>query len=256
MTSVMATRPVLLKRRGSVARIVLNRPEAANAIDDEAALALRAACQSIIEDDGITVAIVTGTRGVFCADDGSLPVASLESLRRLRVASAIAAIPKPTIAAINGDALGHGLELALACDLRIAVEGARLGLGHVGRGAIPWDGGTQRLPRLIPRGIALEMLLTGRTMDAREAERIGLVTRAVPHAELEAEVQALAERLAVSAPIAVRYAKEAVLQGMDLPLDHALRLEADLAVLLHTSKDRAEGIRAFLGKRPPKFTGG
>jgi enoyl-CoA hydratase len=255
MSTVMTAPAVVLQRQGAIARIVLNRPQARNEIDAKGATALRDACQTAIEDDGITVVVLTGAGQVFCADDGTPPAGGPEALERLRVADVLASIPKPVIAALNGDAMGHGLELALACDLRIAAEDARLGLGHVSRGAIPWDGGTQRLPRLAGRGLALEMVLTGRTLTAAEAQRAGLVTRAVPRAAFEGEVQALAEKLAAAAPIAARYAKEAVRDGMDLPLARGLRLEADLAILLHTTADRAEGIGSFLKKTTPRFTG-
>ncbi|MEE9285886.1 MAG: enoyl-CoA hydratase-related protein [Dehalococcoidia bacterium] len=257
----MTRSSVVLEKRNGVARIVLTRPKAGNAVDAAMALDLRDACRAVVEDDGTTVAVITGAGRCFCAGGpepsglGAGTGLTPQAMAERRVADAIAAIPKPTIAAINGDALGQGLEIALACDLRVAVEGARLGLGHVPNGAIPWDGGTQRLPRAVPRGVALEMILTGKTIDAGEALRVGLVTQVIAPEAFEAKVNELAEKLAASAPIAGRYAKEAIHHGMDLPLDHALRLEADLAVLLHTSSDRAEGIRAFLEKRPPRFTG-
>ena len=247
----MTRDPILLRKEGGVARITLSRPPN-NVIDDVRAASLRDACQDVIEDDVVTVVVLTGSGAAFCVDEQPVDSTSMENRR---VADAIAAIPKPTVAALNGDALGHGLEIALACDLRVAVDTARLGLGHVSRGELPWDGGTQRLPRLAPRSIALEMLLTGRVLSAHEALACGLVTQAWPASEFESRTNDLARKLAASAPIAARYAKEAIHRGMDVPLEHGLRLETDLAVLLHTTADRAEGIGSFLKKGTPKFRG-
>jgi enoyl-CoA hydratase len=159
------------------------------------------------------------------------------------------------IAAINGDAWGEGLELALSCDIRIASEGARFCLPHTGYGLIPGGGGTQRLPRLVGKGKALEMTLTAEPIDAQEAFRTGLVNKVVPHDELLQEVEELAGRIIARAPIALRYAKEAVNKGLDLTLEQGLRLEADLYFLIQTTDDRMEGIRAFLEKRSPQFKG-
>ena len=167
----------------------------------------------------------------------------------------MAALEAPLIAAVNGPAIGQGLELALACDIRIAGEGARFAMPQVPAGVLPWDGGTQRLPRIVGRGRAMEMLMTGREVDAREALDMGLVHEVVPHAELAARVQALAESIAAAAPIALRYTKEAVLRGVDMGLDAGLRLEADLNILLQSTADRAEGVRAFLERRAPRFRG-
>ena len=168
---------------------------------------------------------------------------------------AVAAIEKPVIAAINGDAFGEGLELALACDVRIAAQNAHFGLPEIEAGLIPSDGGTQRLPRIIGRGKALEMILTGETIDAAEALEIGLVTKVVPAESLNAEVEALAKAMAAKAPVSLRYIKEAINKGLDLTMEQGLRLEADLYFLLHTTGDRTEGIKAFQQKRPPEFKG-
>jgi enoyl-CoA hydratase/carnithine racemase len=232
---------------------VLNRPQAGNAVDGEMARALRDSCHQAIEDDEAFVVVLTGAGKAFST--GTQSPGTPEAMNGLRVTDAIAAIPKPTIAAINGDATGHGLELTLACDLRIAADSAKLAMDQVLEGSIPWDGGTQRLPRIVPRAIALEMILTGRQLDADEALSVGLVNELAPSAELSARANALAERLAASAPIAAAYVKEALNKGMDMPLEQGLRLEADLAILLHTTQDRAEGLRAFLEKRSPEFVG-
>jgi enoyl-CoA hydratase len=173
----------------------------------------------------------------------------------LSVAEPIAKMDRPVIAAINGDAIGQGLEMALACDIRVASESSHFALNQIKAGLIPWDGGTQRLTRLVGRGKALEMILTGETIGAEEARRIGLVNQVVPSMELMAIVMKMAQEMASKGSIALRYTKEAVYQGMDLTLEQGLRLEADLYFLIHTTKDRAEGIKAFREKRVPKFEG-
>ena len=170
-------------------------------------------------------------------------------------AAAIASINCPVIAAINGDALGQGLELALSCDIRIAADTARFGLPQVGQGILPGDGGTQRLARIVGRGKAMELLLTGNTIDASEALAIGLVNQVVAGGKLIAEVETMAAAVVSKGPLALRYAKEAVIKGLDLTLEQGLRLEADLYLLLHTTADRTEGIRAFLEKKRPQFKG-
>ena len=163
--------------------------------------------------------------------------------------------PQPIIAAIRGFALGGGLELALACDIRIAAEDAQLGLTEVNLAIIPGGGGTQRLPRVVGRGKALEMILTGERVPAAEALRIGLVERVVPVAELMPAALGLARTIADKAPIALRYAKEAVVSGLGMSLADGLRLENDLSTLLRTTEDRAEGARAFVEKRKPRWSG-
>ena len=243
--------------RGGVRRITLDRPDSGNRITEPLALAFIDAVRRAVEDDEVSVVVVAGSGGVFSLGaEATLAEIGAESAARRGVAAAAASLAKPVIAAINGDAIGQGLELALACDLRVMSAEARLALDQIGRGELPWDGGTQRLPRLIPRSVASEMVLLGRALTADEALRCGLVSQVAPPADVEARAMELAERLTSAAPIANAYAKEAILAGMDLPLEQGLRLEADLAVLLHASRDRDEGIRAFLEKRPPKFTGG
>jgi enoyl-CoA hydratase len=162
---------------------------------------------------------------------------------------------QPVICALNGDATSAGLELALACDVRLAAQGARFTLPETAQGLIPMAGGTQRLARLVGRAHALRLLLLAEPIDAEEALRIGLVSAVFPPDNLIAEAEALAGRMASRGPIALRYAKEAVRRGLEQPLDQALRFETDLTVILQTTEDRAEGVRAFLEKREPKFKG-
>ena len=239
---------VIYNKKGHIAHITLNRPDADNAINQQLAQELEDVCDNVNQDDNIYAAVITGAGDkAFCS--GSEPGA------QYKVAASIAAIDRPVIAAINGDALGQGLELALSCDIRLASQRARFGFPQVASGLIPMDGGTQRLPRIIGKGKALELTFTADTIDATEALEIGLVSKIVPPAELAAEAETLAETMVSKGPIALRYAKEAVNKGLDLTLEQGLRLEADLYFLLQTTADRTEGIKAFLEKRTPQFKG-
>ncbi len=241
-----------------IATITLHRPAAGNRVNDAMAAELRHACQRLRED-GVHAAIVTGSGASFSAGRetyGPSPEeAPADWLHRRRAAVALAGAEVPLVAALNGDAIDQGLELALACDLRLAAEGASLGFTDVERGAIPWDGGTQLLPRLVGKGIALEMLLTSRLVDAEEARRRGLVNEVVEPSRLMDRALEVAGVIASGAPIALRYAKETVLKGMDMTLEQGLGLEADLSVVLQTTGDRKEGLSSFAEKREPEFRG-
>jgi enoyl-CoA hydratase len=242
---------VIYTKKGHVGYITLNRPQAANAVNLKLAEELEDACLKLNQDDDIYVVVISGAGDkAFCS--GSEPE---KSGTRFSVAQAIAGIDKPVIAAINGDALGQGLELALSCDIRLASDKAKFGFPEVARGLIPSDGGTQRLPRIVGRGKALELVLSAEVITAKEALEIGLVNKVVKGANLAAEAEALARTMAAKAPIALRFIKEAVNKGLDLTLEQGLRLEADLYFLLHTTADRTEGIDAFIKKRPPRFKG-
>lgn len=245
----MTDAAVLFQSEGHVARVTLNRPEAGNAIDRELAEGLAAVCRRINEDAGIYVVTLTGAGDVFCR--GGEPDGDISE----SPAAALAAVECPVVVVVNGDALGPGLELALAGDIIIAAAGARFGLPQVAGGFIPADGGTQRLPRIVGRGRALEMLLTGDAISDTEALEAGLVSRVVPPEQLESEAATLAADIAAKGPVALRYLKEAVNQGLDMSLEQGLRLEADLYFLLHTTDDRTEGIKAFLEKRKPEYKG-
>ncbi len=256
----MRYRRLVIDQRGPVAVVTLARPRLLNRVDLAMVQELQEVCQRLRRDDSVRVVVVTGRGRAFsCGAEpywwGRETPETFHLLERYSAASALAGIEKPVIAAVNGDALDQGLELALACDVRIAAQGARLGLGHLAQGAIPWDGGTQRLARLVGRAQALEMLLTGRLLEAQEALRWGLVNQVVSQRRVLDEALALASRVAEQAPLAARYAKEAVLKGLDMTLGQGLRLEADLSILLQGTRDRAEGIRAWLEKRKPTFTG-
>jgi len=206
----------------------------------------------ISADEEAWVVILTGTgeRSFSVDPPQSRPLFKLSSL-----AEPIAGLDVPVIAAIPGDAIGQGLELALAADIRIASETSRLGLPHIKKGLIPWDGGTQRLSRLVGKAKALEMILTGETIAAPGALRLGLLNRVAPPGDVLKMATNMAKDMATMGPLALKYAKEAIHKGMDLTLDQGLRLEADLYFLLHTTRDRTEGIRAFQKKKTPQFEG-
>jgi len=247
----MAYSTIIYTTKDHVASITLNRPEAGNSLNPEMAQELGEVCRLVNQDEAVYVVILGGAGDKdFC--QGSQPD---KSGAVYKVAAAIAAIEKPVIAAVNGDALGPGLELALSCDIRLASDRAKFGFPGVARGLIPAEGGTQRLPRIVGRGKALEMILTAGTITAGEALEIGLVSRIVPPKELVTEAEALAKTIAAKGPIALKFIKEAVNKGLDLTLEQGLRLEADLYFLLHTTEDRTEGITSFLGKRKPNFKG-
>jgi len=251
-----------LEKSGHVASVRLRRPEQSNALDRTALEELASAFAAINDDPEAHVGLLLAEGDVFCIgwdvsafDDGS----PLESARRERLIddsfSFINNCSKPVIAAVQGDAVSAGLELALACDVRIAGESARFALPETSLGLLPMGGGTQRLPRVVGRAKALAMILLGETLDASESLVCGLVSRVVPDERLAAEAMALAQRIADRGPLAVRYAKEAVSRGVEMPLEQALRFETDLTVILQTTEDRAEGVRAFLEKRRPQFKG-
>jgi len=254
---------ILYEAADGVATITLNRPDVLNAMNEPLRRELTHCFSDLAVDDAVRAIVVTGAgERAFSAGadirefvEPLVPVRFREARRRLDFRQAMDRCPQPIIAAIRGFALGGGLELALACDIRIAAEDAQLGLTEINLAIIPGGGGTQRLPRLVGRGKALEMILTGARIGAAEALRIGLVERVVPVADLGGAAQELARTLADKAPVALRYAKEAVVKGLELPLADGLRLENDLATLLRTTEDRVEGAKAFLEKRKPRWTG-
>ncbi|MCI0855583.1 MAG: enoyl-CoA hydratase/isomerase family protein [Chloroflexi bacterium] len=246
----MAFKTLRLDASGPIAVIKLARPDSGNRLDDAFLRELDDACATINDDAGVRVAILTAEGGVFCSGwdgDGLVgradPFACLESMGQ------------PIICALNGEATSAGLELALACDVRIAAESATFSLPETAQGQLPMGGGTQRLARLVGRGEALRLILLGEEIDAAEAYRIGLVSAVFPRDQLDDNARTLAERMASRGPLALRYAKEAVRRGLEQPLDQALRYETDLTVILQSTDDRAEGVKAFLEKRAPKFEG-
>ena len=244
---------VTLDIQDKIAVVTLDRPEAGNRVDENMAAGLADACAAAERDDAVRAVVLTGAGDCFCVGSDPDSPATPAAFNRLRSSGSVASVSKPVIAAVNGDTIDQGLELALACDLRVASSGARFGLTHITRGLVPWDGGTQRLPRLIGLGRATGFVLTGRLVDAGEAHRIGLVNETVSPDEVVSRSLALASLLASHGPAAQRFTKEAVLHGQDLKLDQGLRLEADLSFLLHGTADREEGIASFRERRPPEY---
>jgi enoyl-CoA hydratase len=236
---------------GPIARITLTRPDAENRIDERMLRELTDACEAIAASNAVCVTLLKADGPDFCAGWH----ASLSDIPSLDPFEPLAALPAPVIVAVNGVAVSAGFELALACDVRIAADDARFELPEVSEGTLPRAGGSQRLARVAGRTVAAQMLLLGDELDAQAAYRAGLVSRVVPAKQLASEAEALAQRISAHGPLALRYAKEAVHYGSELSLDQALRYELDLSVILQTTRDRTEGVQAFMEKRPPKFEG-
>ena len=259
----MGYQNLIVAKRDTVACITVNRPDKLNALDDRTMQELDEAFAALAADGGVGGVVLTGAGEkafVAGADIGELaresPVEGKErSLRGQAVLDRIERLGKPVVAAINGFALGGGCELALACHVRVAADGARLGTPEVKLGLMCGYAGTQRLPRLVGRGRALEMLLTGEMVDAQEALRIGLVNRVVPREKLLDESEALLRKMLANGPLSLRFTLEAVSAGLEMPLREAQLLEAALFGLLCTTEDMKEGTRAFLEKRPARFQG-
>ncbi len=238
----------------TVAVATLNRPDAGNCVNELMAAELTDAAEELAANDNVRVVILTGAGSVFSVDREIPQNAS--HIGQLQAASAIAALPMPVLAALNGDASDHGLELALAADLRLADPDARCWFSAPELGMFPFDGGTQRLPRLVGLGWARDMLLTGRKLSASESLSIGLVNRVAdsPGSALQLARQ-VADGILQGSPLGARYAKEAIMSGAEMALSQSLGLEADLNVILQSTRDRAEGIASFLERREPEFTG-
>ena len=245
-----------------VATLTVNRPDKLNALNAATIGELGEAIEEIRQRDDVAGVILTGAGRAFVAgaDISELAAqtpmqAKQRALRGQRIFRQFETSPKPVIAAVNGFALGGGCELAMSCHLRIASDAAKFGQPEVKLGICPGYGGTQRLPRLVGMGRALQLLMTGEIIDAAEAFRIGLVNRVVPGAELLGTADALLRQMLTNAPLALSSCIETVVRGTEIPLDDALNLEANHFALLAGSQDMAEGARAFLEKRPPVFAG-
>jgi enoyl-CoA hydratase len=254
---------LLLDRDGGVATITFNRPAVLNAINAPTLDALHHALLDLQHDDEVRVVVLTGAGEkafVAGADINELAVQTpvggrAHALKGQHVFDLIENLGKPVIAAINGYALGGGCEMAMACTLRIAADTARIGLPEITLGILPGYAGTQRLARLVGKGKAMELILTGTPVTAEEAARIGLVNRVVPAAALMTAARGLAAQLATQAPIAMRYILSAINHGLEMPFADACAFEATLFGLLASTDDMREGTRAFLEKRKPQFTG-
>lgn len=254
---------LLYEQREGVAWVTINRPEKLNALNRTVLDELKICLELIQKDDSVRAVILTGAgEKAFAAGADIKELSVLDAVcgqkasrRGQSLFDFVENLGKPVIAAIRGFALGGGCELAMACTLRIASEDARLGQPEVKIGIIPGYGGSQRLPRLVGKGRAMEMILTGEPVTAEEAHRIGLVNHVVPAVELLAAAEALARKMMANAPLAVRFSMEAVNHGMETPQAEGEFLEASLFGLSCATEDMKEGTRAFLEKRPPKFKG-
>ena len=260
----MVSDSVIFHIEEHIGHVVLNHPESGNIVNQKLAHKLKDVCAKINQNAEIYAVVITGAGDTFC--DGSelekllindsMDADSAKTLiDDFSIATYIASIDRPVIAAINGNAIGQGLELALACDIIYASDRSHFGLLQISQGLMPMDGGTQRLPRLVGRGQAMELILTAKIIDTREALRIGLINRRVARGMLNSEVEALVKLIATKGPVALKLAKEAINHGLESSLWEGLNLEMDLYSLLQTTEDRREGIQAFLEKRHPKFRG-
>jgi len=255
---------IIYEKENGLAIITFNRPEVRNALNYLAIDEALEAASDADADDSVKVLILTGAgdKAFVAGADieelrarNTLTELGKRSARRRVLANLLETMSKPTIAAINGFAVGTGLELAIACTIRIASENAKFGQPEINLGIMPGNGGTQRLPRLVGEGRAMEMILTGDLIDAQEAYRIGLVNRVVPQAELMPYVKELATKLAGKPPLAIKLAKDAVHAGLNMNLKDGIEYENKLFAILCGSKDKQEGVNAFLEKRRPDFQG-
>jgi enoyl-CoA hydratase/carnithine racemase len=260
---------ILYDVKNHIGYITLNRPEVMNAISYQMTREIVDVCEQVRRDPAVRVVILTGAgEKAFCTGldlkerAQETDETTLFDKRRARNLpgvhshhQAVAAIDKPTIAAVRGWTVAGGLELALACDIRVAAEDAKLGMMEVRRGRLGGAGGTQRLPRLIGTAKALEICLTGEPVNAEEAYRVGLVNRVVPPAQLISAAEEIAGKICLGAPLSLIAIKEAITKGVELPFEEGLKLESELAMLLSNTEDQKEGSRAFAEKRPPQWKG-
>jgi enoyl-CoA hydratase len=251
---------VLVEREGPVAVVTLNRPEVLNALSEELMAELVESLDTLDRDEAVRCVVVAGSERAFAAgaDIGEMADATAIDMyegRRIESWAAIRTVRTPIVAAVSGYCLGGGCELAMACDLIIASETARFGQPETGVGIIPGAGGTQRLTRAIGKAKAMDVILSGRFLDAVEAERAGLVARVVAREAWLEEAKAVARAIAAKGPVAQRLAKEAVNRSFDTPLDAGLDYERRLLYLAFASEDAREGLTAFTEKREPDFRG-
>ena len=255
---------IIYEKEKGIAKIIVNRPEKRNALNRDTRAEIREAMDLVRKDEEVRVLIFRGA-----GEQSFIAGADLNDLKNLsplgmyhhmnnlgqKLYNDIENLPIPTIALINGFCFGGGVELALSCDMRIASENAKFGQTEILLGFIPGGGATQKLPRLVGSGLAKELMFTGKVIDAREAERIGLVNRTVPLKDLDQEGRTIGEKICSLSPIAIRVCKEAINQAAQSSLDAGLAYEVMAEALCFSSEDRAEGIQAFLDKRPAQFKG-
>jgi len=264
MSSTLTLENVLYEKKGAIAYVTVNRPKVLNALNQKTWENLRAAFEDVRDDTAIRGAILTGAGGkafMAGADIGELAKitgaveAAKSSSYGQEVLNLVENLGKPVIAAVNGFALGGGCETAMACTIRVAAEDAKFGLPEVTLGIIPGGGGTQRLPRLVGKGRALQLILSGGMINAQEAYRIGLVNEVVPTDDLISRAEAILNQIFKNAPIAVKYLLEAVNKGLETSLNEGLSLEASFFGICASTEDRKEGTLAFLQKRHANFKG-
>ncbi|MHC1585623.1 MAG: enoyl-CoA hydratase-related protein [Candidatus Syntropharchaeia archaeon] len=254
---------IIYEKKEGIAKITLNRPKALNALNLDIITEIKEAIEDAKNDDNVKVVIITGAGRAFAAgadikwmvDKDALEIRDKYIKFGRDVLREIELLEKPVIAMINGIALGGGNELAMACDIRIASEKAIFGQPEVNLGIIPGYGGTQRLPRLVGKGKAKELVLTGDSIDANEAYRIGLVDKVVPPEELENTVMEMAKKIMSKGPIAIKAALSAINRGMEMDLESGLSYETEMEILCFFTEDSREGLRAFIEKREPQFKG-
>ena len=254
---------VLYEKRGAIAYVTLNRPKVLNALKQAVFAELKSAFEDARNDASIRGVILTGSGGKAFAAGADIAemsnytgIEAGEATRRAQeVTEIIENLGKPVIAAVNGFALGGGCELSMACTIRLAVEGAKFGQPEVKIGIMPGAGGTQRLPRLVGKGRALQLILTGEVISAQEAYRIGLVNEIVPSSNLIVRAEAILHQIISNAPLGVKFSIEAVNKGLEASVSEGLLLEASLFAVCAGSEDKKEGTSAFLAKRAPQFQG-
>lgn len=253
---------VLVEKKDAVAVVTVNRPEALNALNSEVLGALDEAVDDVLNDDSVRVIVFTGAGRAFVAgaDIGEMADLDMEEGRAFGrrgqiLFRKIERAEKPTIAAVNGFALGGGCELAMACDMRIASEYAVFGQPEVGLGITPGFSGTQRLAAVVGKAKAAEIILSASNIDAAAAEKIGLTNRTVPAEKLMEETMALASKIASNAPLAVKWANSAIKRGLETDIETGILIEADLFGMCFATQDQKEGMKAFLERRKPEFKG-
>ena len=261
-TTVLTLANVLYEKKNAIAYVTVNRPKVLNALNTPTWKDLRTVFEDARDDAAVRGVILTGTGKAFIAGADISELAHLTAFDAEQssrfgqgVLGLIEDLGKPVIAAVNGFALGGGCETAMACTIRIAVENAKFGQPEVRLGLVPGGGGTQRLPRLVGKGRALQLILSGEMISAQEAYRIGLVNEVVAEADLITRAEAILKKIASNAPIAVRFALEAANKGMDTSQSEGLLLEASYFGLCAATDDKKEGTSAFLEKRAPQFRG-